>query len=149
MKVLLKTILPVVATSSLMLASCKDAKPKIEEEQNPIDYSLKQAELDSAAYRQIFNSTMAAKDSGMVARFNELASSMKSTFNELDRMLIDEGISTKEYNMDNFKLGDEDTSRVYQHFVDSWMYKNFFKKNGLLTDSVAKKCDEVAIQTKP
>lgn len=148
MKTLFKTILPIVATSSLLLASCKNTKSEIKEAPS-VDYSLKQAELDSAAYRKIFNSTIAAKDSDKVLQFNELAANMKSTFNELDRMLIDEGISKEEYDMNNFHLSDCDTSRVYQHFADSWMYKNFFKKIGILSDSVAHKCDEAAERTKP
>ena len=52
--------------------------------------------------------------------------------------------------MKNFKLANNvDTSRVYQHFADSWMYQNFFKKIGILTTEVAKKCDEAALKTKP
>ena len=91
-----------------------------------------------------------AKDSDKVAQFNDVAADMKYTFNEIDRILTDEGISPKEYNMKNFKLADDvDTSRVYQHFADSWMYKNFFKKIGILTPEVAKKCDEAALKTKP
>ena len=75
---------------------------------------------------------------------------LKYTFNEIDRILTDEGISPKEYNMKNFKLAEDvDTSRVYQHFADSWMYKNFFKKIGILTPEIAKKCDEAALKTKP
>ena len=150
MKISLKTFLPVVAIGSLITASCasqidKRNKVKIAEEN-----CLKQADLDSAAYRNIFNSTAAAKDSEKIAQFNDVAANMKYTFNEIDRILTDEGISPKEYNMKNFKLADDvDTSRVYQHFADSWMYKNFFKKIGILTPEVEKKCDEVALKTKP
>ena len=111
---------------------------------------LKQAELDSTVYRNIFNATVAAKDTDKVAQFNDVAADMKYTFNEIDRMLTDEGISPKEYNMGKFKLAEDvDTSRVYQHFADSWMYKNFFKKIGILTPEIAKKCDEAALKTKP
>ena len=150
MKISLKTFLPVVTVSSLVVASSASQANKKNEIEIAKENCLKQADLDSAAYRNIFNSTAAAKDSEKIAQFNDVAANMKYTFNEIDRILTDEGISPKEYNMKNFKLADDvDTSRVYQHFADSWMYKNFFKKIGILTPEVDKKCDEVALKTKP
>ena len=150
MNVSLKTILPVAVASSLMMTSCQTKLAKQNEIEIAEENCLKQAELDSAVYRNIFNSTAAAKDSDKIAQFNDVAADMKYTFNEIDRMLTDEGISPKEYNMGKFKLAEDvDTSRVYQHFADSWMYKNFFKKIGILTPEVAKKCDEAAEKTRP
>lgn len=148
MKLAIKAVLPMVTTTTLLMASCRNAIPEVKDEQQ--DYSLEQAELDSAAYREIFNSTVAAKDSDKVAKFNELAADMKCTFNELDRIITDEGISKEEYNMGDFHLAEDcDTCRVYQHFIDSWMYKNLFKKLGIFSDSIARKCDEAAEKTKP
>ena len=95
MKVSLKTFMPIIATGSLIAASC-GAQSKI---QLATENCLKQADLDSAAYRKIFNSTIAAKDSDKVEQFNRVAADMKSTFNEIDRILTDEGISSKEYKM--------------------------------------------------
>ena len=150
MNVSLKTILPVAVASSLMMTSCQTKLAKQNEIEIAEENCLKQAELDSAVYRNIFNSTAAAKDSDKIAQFNDVAADMKYTFNEIDRILTDEGISPKEYNMGKFKLAEDvDTSRVYQHFADSWMYKNFFKKIGILTPEVAKKCDEAAEKTRP
>lgn len=150
MKVSLKTFMPVLAAGSLLTASCGTQLNKANSIQIATENCLKQANLDSAAYRNIFNSTIAAKDSDKVEQFNRVAADMKSTFNEIDRILTDEGISSKEYKMENFKLAnDVDTSRVYQHFADSWMYKNFFKKIGILTEDVAKQCDEAANKTRP
>lgn len=150
MKVSLKTFMPVLAAGSLLTASCGTQLNKANSIQIATENCLKQADLDSAAYRNIFNSTIAAKDSDKVEQFNRVAADMKSTFNEIDRILTDEGISSKEYKMENFKLAnDVDTSRVYQHFADSWMYKNFFKKIGILTKDVAKQCDEAANKTRP
>ena len=149
MKVLLKSFIPVIAAGSLITSSCKP-QSNTNSIQTATENCLKQADLDSAAYRNIFNSTIAAKDSDNIEQFNRVAADMKSTFNEIDRILTDEGISPEEYNMENFKLADDvDTSRAYQHFADSWMYKNLFKKMGILSDSIAKKCDEVAEKTKP
>lgn len=150
MNVSLKTILPVAVASSLIMTSCQTKLAKQNEIEIAEENCLKQAELDSAVYRNIFNSTAAAKDSDKIAQFNDVAANMKYTFNEIDRILTDEGISPKEYNMGDFKLADDvDTSRVYQHFADSWMYKNFFKKIGILTPEVAKKCDKAAEKTRP
>ena len=150
MNVSLKTILPVAVASSLIMTSCQTKLAKQNEIEIAEENCLKQAELDSAVYRNIFNSTAAAKDSDKIAQFNDVAANMKYTFNEIDRILTDEVFSPKEYNMGDFKLADDvDTSRVYQHFADSWMYKNFFKKIGILTPEVAKKCDEAAEKTRP
>lgn len=150
MKISLKTFLPVVTVSSLVVASSASQANKKNEIEIAKENCLKQAELDSTVYRNIFNTTAAAKDTDKVAQFNDVAADMKYTFNEIDRMLTDEGISPKEYNMGKFKLAEDvDTSRVYQHFADSWMYKNFFKKIGILTPEIAKKCDEAALKTKP
>ncbi|MBD9222818.1 hypothetical protein EGQ24_02815 [bacterium] len=150
MKISLKTFLPVVTVSSLVVASSASQANKTNEIEIAKENCLKQAELDSTVYRNIFNATVAAKDTDKVAQFNDVAADMKYTFNEIDRMLTDEGISPKEYNMGKFKLAEDvDTSRVYQHFADSWMYKNFFKKIGILTPEIAKKCDEAALKTKP
>ena len=150
MKISLKTFLPVVAIGSLVTASCASQIDKRNEIEIAEENCLKQAELDSTVYRNIFDATAAAKDSDKITQFNDVAANMKYTFNEIDRILTDEGISPKEYNMKNFKLADDvDTSRVYQHFADSWRYKKFFKKIGSLTPEVEKKCDEVALKTKP
>ena len=150
MKISLKTFLPVVTVSSLVVASSASQANKKNEIEIAKENCLKQAELDSTVYRNIFDATAAAKDSEKITQFNDVAANLKYTFNEIDRMLTDEGISPKEYNMKNFKLADDvDTSRVYQHFADSWMYKNFFKKIGILTPEIAKKCDEAALKTKP
>lgn len=150
MKISLKTFLPVVTVSSLVVASSASQANKTNEIEIAKENCLKQAELDSTVYRNIFNATDVAKDTDKVAQFNDVAADMKYTFNEIDRILTDEGISPKEYNMGKFKLAEDvDTSRVYQHFADSWMYKNFFKKIGILTPEIAKKCDEAALKTKP
>lgn len=150
MNVSLKTFLPIAVAGSLVMASCQTKSAKQNEIEAAEENCLKQADLDSAAYRNIFNSTIAAKDSDKVAQFNEVAGNMKFRFNEIDRILTDEGISAKEYNMGNFKLADDvDTSKVYQHFADNWMYKNLFKKIGILTPEVAQKCDEAAEKTRP
>lgn len=149
MKILMKTILPIAAATSFAVTSCLNDKTNSISEENYEDRSLKQAELDSAAYRNIFNLTHAAKDSVKVCEFNNIAAAMKSSFNEIDCILTDSGISPEEYKMENFQLSDKDTSCVYQHFADNWMYRNFFTKIGIMSDSIAKKCDEAEKQTRP
>lgn len=150
MKIALKTFMPMVVAGSLMIAACQTKQKKAEQIEIATENCLKQAELDSIEYRNIFNSTNAAKDSDKIEQFNNLAGSLKFRFNEIDKMLNEEGISSKEYNLEDFKLADDaDTSKVYQHFADSWMYKNFFKKIGILTPEIAKKCDEAKEKTRP
>lgn len=150
MNVSLKTFLPVAVASSLMMTSCQTKLAKQNEIKIAEENCLKQAELDSIAYRNILNGTIAAQDSDKIAQFNALAYDMKSSFNKIDCMLNEEGISPKEYKMEDFNLADDvDTCKVYQHFADSWMYKNLFKKMGILSDTVEKQCDIVSDVTRP
>lgn len=155
MNVLLKTVLPLTAAGALFISSCSNNK-KVQNSNNEKqtvyqpaseDKSIKQAELDSTAYRNIFNATFAAKDSDLVNQFNELAANLKSTFNEIDLMLTEEQFP--DYRMEDFNLSiDADTSCVYQHYADSKMYRKFFEKIGIMNDSIAKVCDEADKKTK-
>lgn len=161
----IKKVLPLTAAGMLSLASCNNIvqlrsidyaiiknKPyteleKINSAETP---SLKQAKLDSLAFRDIFNSTQAAKDSDKIAEFEALAVSMQSSYNEIDKILTDEGITKKEYNFDSFNLqNDNDDDVHYQYFADNWMYRKFLTKHGLMTDSVQKVCDLVSRIIKP
>ena len=69
MKISLKTFFPVVAIGSLVTASCASQIDKRNEIEIAEENCLKQAELDSAVYRNIFNSTAVAKDSDKIAQF--------------------------------------------------------------------------------
>ena len=113
--------------------------------------SIQQAKLDSLAFRNIFNTTKAAKDPAKVAEFDKTAKDMQSTFNEIDRILTEKGISPKEYNYNSFNLDKDlkDESVEYQYFADNWMYRKLFKKFGIMTDSVKVACDKVSKIIKP
>ena len=67
MKISLKTFLPVVTVSSLVVASSASQANKTNEIEIAKENCLKQAELDSTVYRNIFNVTAAAKDTDKVA----------------------------------------------------------------------------------
>ena len=76
---------------------------------------------------------------------------MQSSFNEIDRILTDEGISEKDYNFKSFKLDKDlhDENEKYQYFADNWMYRKFFGKIGIMTDSIKTVCDKVSNIIKP
>lgn len=152
MKVSLKTFLPLTA-GALLLTACNNKNARSIETESAAaqvvnkDKSLLQAEADSMVYRTIFNMTSAAKDSDKIKQFNELAGSLKSTYNEIDRILTEENIP--DYNMKSFNLSaDVDTSCVYQHFADSKLYRKFFQKIGIMNDSIKKQCDEADKRTR-
>lgn len=173
MKTLFKPILP-VAAGLLTLSACSNVdkraekyladKPYAEYAAITKDHSttLTQSKLDSTAYRDIFNGTQAAKDSALVAEFNEIANKTRGygeTYNAWNKMLavrqslISQGISTKEYDevTNKYSWGDGDVrmANITQHYADDWAYRKFFEKAGIMDDKIAAKCDEVSKQIRP
>lgn len=173
MKTSFKPILP-IAVGLLTLSGCSNVneraekyladKPYAEYTAITEDHSttLTQSKLDSTAYRDIFNSTQAAKDSALVAEFNKIANKTRG-YNEsysawkkmlaVRKSLISQGISTKEYNEVTNKYSFHDASTrmatITQHYADDWAYRKFFEKAGIMNDSIAAKCDEVSKQIRP
>lgn len=133
--------------------------------ENSYDDVEKQSMLDSAAYRDIFNSTQAAKDSSKIADFNKIAAGMRakdrksgdywSRFYDINDKLVNAGITIKDFDRidetDTNCLVDPDDVRTArrQHYADDWAYRTFFKKIGIYKDSIAKKCDEISEKIRP
>ena len=182
MKVSLKSFMPVTAAGILTLASCNTV---------PLDYRVKnylletnrlqselqevmkdknpgaaQSKLDSIAYRDIFNSTTASKDSANVAEFNKIAARMRpdsylnssiyshaKAIRDIDQKLTDNGISIKE--LDDIKaknnnwLSDPVRTDIRQHYADDWAYRKFFNKIGIYNNEIAQKCDEISEKIRP
>lgn len=163
MKVSLKTMLPIMTLGLATLTSCTSCSDsysrtkdycykhgKTQEEFEEIvnaggdkwNSAKRQSKLDSMAYRDIFNTTSAVKDSATVAEFNKLAKKYLTdgeTSKKCKENLKAEKISAKEYG-DIFY--NSDTSPQMQHEADKWGYRNFFKKIGIMTPEFEKKCDE-------
>lgn len=173
MKTSFKPILP-IAVGLLTLSACSNVnnrakkyladKPYAEYAAITEDHSttLTQSKLDSTAYRDIFNGTQAAKDSALVAEFNEIANKTRgydesiSAWNKMlavCQSLISQEISTKEYDEVTNKYSwsdfDERMANITQHYADDWAYRKFFEKAGIMNDSIAAKCDEVSKQIRP
>lgn len=175
MKVSFKTFMPLAAVGMLSLASCEtvnDRAQKYMSETNRTQLELEeltqgedentvQSRLDSLAYRDIFNSTQAAKDSAHVAEFNKIAATMRPKVQgdmwdkmaAIDIRMVKEGISIKELEeiKDKDSMFKTDPKRVLirQHYADDWAYRKFFSKIGIMNDSIADKCDEVSKKIRP
>ena len=160
MNVSLKTFLPITLAGAMTLASCESQLPKlvhqycIEHGKSAKDYhnimevqgdAEKVSKLDSIAYSDIFRGTKLAKDSVKVAEFNKYASdnrcktALREEFNEYQNSKSrNNGMSLSEF--------DEMKSYLHlahrQNFLDNYMYKKFFKENGVLDKNVEKQCDE-------
>lgn len=173
MKISCKTLLP--AFSILALVSCSDVNKRARdymvetnrtqkelEEVTKNDQQGIQAKLDSIAYRDIFNSTQASRDSANVANFNKVASSMypqervldmRNAMGDIDEKLTDKGITVQELatimDKDKFYKGDVARVNTRQHYADDWAYRKFFKHIGILNDTIVKKCDEVSKKIRP
>ena len=76
-----------------------------------------------------------------------------SSINEIDKWLIDKGITVKEFatikDKDKFFKSDDVRVNSHQHYADDWAYRNFFKYIGILNDKNKKKCDEVSKKIRP
>ncbi len=151
MKIGLKTCMPLIAASTILSNSCKHsyASTLADHHDEPAPASIIQAKLDSMAYRNIFNSTFAAKDSVFVEEFNTIANDMKSSYNEIDMILSDNGITPEEYTVQPLMNDTTDSDPRYQFFADKWMFKKFFEKIGIMNDSVQKRFEEVSKQIDP
>ena len=175
MKVSLKTFMPIATAGMLSLASCETVQDRakdymsgtnrtqkeLEEVTNNTNAQTIQYKLDSLAYRDIFNSTQAAKDSTCAAEFNKVAAKMRPETNggmwddiyAVDDKLIREGISIKEFNeikeKDSWLKDARKRVNTSQHYADDWAYRKLFEKIGIMNDSIAKKCDEVSEKIRP
>ena len=160
MNVSLKTFLPITLAGAMTLASCESQLPKLVHQYciehgksakdfNSIDEtygaSEKMSKLDSMAYSDIFRGTKLAKDSAKVAEFNKFASD-----NRCKTALHDEvnDYQNNKARNNGMSLKEFDEMKSYQHlehrqnYLDNYMYKKFFKENGVLDKNVEKQCDE-------
>ncbi len=160
MNVSLKTFLPITLAGAMTLASCESQIPKvahqycIEHGKSAKDYhnimevqgdAEKVSKLDSIAYSDIFRGTKLAKDSVKVAEFNKYASDNRCK--TALREEVNEYQNSKARN-NGMSLSEFDEMKSYLHlahrqnFLDNYMYKKFFKENGVLDKNVEKQCDE-------
>ncbi len=168
MKVSLKTFMPAMAASLIVLSSCSDVNKRAQKymEDKPFSEYAKltstpnseevQSRLDSMAYRDLFEGYKASKDSAKMAEFNKIAARMRanSSGNNTDKCisirqnLIKNGISVKDYNNINsqvYQCNQYSLNRL-QHLADDWAYRKFFQEIGIMNDELSKKCDEVSSQ---
>ena len=129
-----------------------------------IGFADAQSSVDSAAYRSIFNSTEAAKDSQKVAEFNRIAAQNRApeyvrtdiaANMHFERKLRFKNLPLNEYKAINNYIGSRgitsDSVRVgrRQFVADSIAYGDFFKKHNLATDTVVNKIKYVSRKIKP
>ena len=180
MKISLKNIAPIVAFSLMSLSSCTTAADRTkdyieitkrtENEYNELTSDIEmgnhyyqttlQSRLDSMAYRDLFNTTQAAKSSENVANFNKIAAKHRATLNDkfnfrkainsIKQKLISEGISTQDLETINSKTRNYGNPlHLTQHYADDWAYRNFFKKIGIYKNEIPAKCDKISKQIRP
>ena len=174
MNVSLKTFIPAAAAGLLALTSCTSVKDRAKtyladrpytEYQALTDTKNKtliQSRLDSTAYRDIFNGTKLAKDSASVAEFNKIAAEMRGYQPEetdhwnrreaVRNTLINKSITIQELDKiepNDLLIADLQNTNRFQHDADDWAYRKFFTEKGIMTDELAKKCDEVSKLIRP
>ena len=160
MNVSLKTFLPITLAGAITLTACDSEIKSLAHQycvennktvkdydniENTIGADKKISKLDSIAYSDIFRGTKLAKDSAKVAEFNKFASDnrCKSALREE----VNEYQNSKARN-NGMLLTEFDEMKSYLHlahrqnFLDNYMYKKFFKDNGVLDKNVEKQCDE-------
>ena len=166
----IKAIMPIFAAGLLTLTACSSVKKRAKNYLSENNHTLRtynevisadniQSKLDSVAYRDVFNSTKAAKDSTLNAEFNKIATKMRGTgigwerFVDINKRLENEGIKIKDFDKINLTDSsiDNDMVRINkrQHYADDWAYRKFFTKIGIMNDSIAKICDKISIKICP
>lgn len=122
-----------------------------------------QAKLDSLAYRDLFNATIAVNDSEKVKEYNNIANKGLNTLysKELFKNLANTGIEDEEFsnivythtkyystplNMVPDKTYEFDK---IQHKIDSIEYRKFFEKHNLLDDQKASEFEEITENIRP
>lgn len=122
--------------------------------QNPIEFAQTQAKLDSVAFKDIFNSTQAVKDSSKVAEFNKLVKVNKIKYlSDINSNLVQASKKHSEYkniknNADTFKNINRHYEYV-QYATDSLKTKHFFDKYKLLDKEALSKFNKVCSQISP
>ncbi len=126
---------------------------KYKNDKKPIEvsyYTGVQSKLDSVAYRDVFMTTQASKNSSKVAEFNKIAAKGKMTSDNPTQKLMETNISVKE-----FKRITKSSSRWtnwyenVQYATDSINYRKFFKGNKLLDKKTLNLFNKVSQQIKP
>ena len=135
--------------------------------ENPLmESTVRQATLDSMAYRDLFNGTKLAKDSKAVADFNALAARMKTDSMETDnRFIVHDEIVTKtskegisQEAIDNLDFIDEYTDgdltaeehvAKRQYMADREVYAKFFADRGLMKGDFEQKYDSITNVIRP
>ena len=121
---------------------------------NSIEFAQAQAKLDSVAFRDIFNSTQAVKDSNKVAEFNKLIKVKSIKYlSDLNSNLIKTSQKYSEYNniknkADQFKNRNRHYEYI-QYATDSLKTKYFFDKYKLLDKESLSKFNKVCSQICP
>jgi len=120
-----------------------------------------QGKLDSLAYRDLFNSTVAVNDSEIVKEFNKIANNSIGVQNV--KGLLDY-LSATNLSRNEYKKVVENSSKEMsfgwtsssvvnysqiQHRTDSIYYRNFFEKHGLLDSANLAKFNEITEKVRP
>lgn len=132
--------------------------------QNTIGYSDSQLSIDSAAYRNIFNSTSAVKDSAKVAEFNRIAMQNKiPKYIKTDiaaGLYLSRKLRAKELPLEEFKQANNyagfltdkgiiNSLSKKQYVIDSISYNQFFEKHGIRTKEVERQVKKISRKIKP
>lgn len=124
----------------------KNSKKPIEESY----YTGVQSKLDSVAYRDVFMTTQASKNSSKVEEFNKIAAKGKMETYNAKQKLMETNISVKEFKQ--ITEGPHKGTNWYeniQYATDSINYRKFFKDNKLLDKKTLNLFNKVSQQIRP
>ncbi len=114
------------------------------------DYAGVQSKLDSVAYKDIFMTTNAVKDSAKIAEFNKIAGIGKTVRGNLTQKLRETGVTVNEFDQIIDKAPWTEKRYEYFQFVtDSLNYRKFFKKHNLLNKKTMKMIKDISKRIKP
>ena len=181
MRISLKAAMPIITASCIAAVSCTSVNDNTKEylrkhnraqteyndlfngleNGNEMNNVILQSRLDSMAYRDIFNSTQASKDSSKVADFNKIASQYRADIPKSEKNVLDSARNSIEKKLTNSKIAIKDLEYIklnvrrhsrrdvysvitMQHLADDWAYRKFFNKIGIYKDNIPQECDKVS-----
>ena len=129
----------------------RNAKEYLESIDKKVYRAGAQAVLDSLVYRDLFNSSMLAKDSSAITEFNNISTTYRynsaspAKIDEFNKKIASSGLSPDNCKQITLKLLPENR----QFVADKFLFKKFFTEKGVMNEDFASKFERISAFLNP